>query len=100
MAKRKTPKVENLRPEKIDKKELEAIQTIGTNIRKLQADLGALETEKHSMLHMIANLQNSLHEYKDNFNKKYGTDNISMADGTIKYNEDEHNKADKKDNDR
>ena len=100
MAKRKTPKVESLRPEKIDQKELEAIQTIGTNIRKLQADLGALETEKHSMLHMIANLQNSLREYKDNFNKKYGTDNISMVDGTIKYNEDGHDEANKKDNDR
>lgn len=87
MAKRKTPKVKDLRPSTITEKELGAIKGIGMNIARLQGEVGALETEKHSVLHMIANLQQELGKQRKQLKETYGTDNINMADGKILYND-------------
>ena len=61
MAKRKTPKVDlKPRAEKISEKHLEKIQNIIKSIDSIHFEIGKLESQKHSMLHMIANHQQDL----------------------------------------
>ena len=101
MAKRKTPKVDlKPRAEKISKKHLEEIQNKIKSIDSIYFELGKLEGQKHSMLHMIANHQQDLNSMEKELIKEYGTSNVNVVDGTIKYNEEnDNNTSDKKDND-
>jgi len=52
------------------------------------------------VLHMIATMQDVIEELREEFKKDYGTDEINIVDGTIKYNENDNNEANKKDNHR
>ena len=94
MAKRKTPKVDlKPRAEKITKEQLEKLQQTARSIDQMQLELGVLETRKHSILHMIANSQTLLREQEQEFIKEYGTSDINIADGSIKYNTNDNNKT-------
>ena len=100
MAKRKTPKVDkivDLKPkaEKITDEQLKKVQGIVNAINRAQLDLGMLETRKHGMLHNIATIQDQLTIMQGEFEKEYGTFDINIQDGSIKYEED--GEADKKD---
>ena len=85
MAKRKTPKAKDLRPEKIHTDQLTAIQDIVKVINKAQFELGAIESQKHSVLHGIINEQEKLSIIRNEIKTKYGTENINFEDGTIMY---------------
>ena len=104
MAKRKTPKVKtvDLKPkaEKITDQQLERLQKAAQGINKMQNEIGALETRKHSLLHMVATMQDVLEELRTEFKKDYGTDDVNIVDGTIKYNENGNDEANKEDNNR
>ena len=89
MAKRKTPKVKDLRPEKISEKELNQVQSIINNINRAQLEIGSFETKKHNMLHHVSVLQETLSKLQVEFNKNYGTDDINIQDGTINYEKNE-----------
>ena len=99
MAKRKTPKVESLRPETITKEELEKLQNVIRTINQGQQQLGIIETQKHNILHDIIQVQTLLQTIQSEFEEKYGTYDVNVVDGAIKYNND-NDKTDKKDNDR
>ena len=95
MAKRKGPKTVDLKPkvEKITEQQLERLQKTAQGINKMQNEIGALETRKHSILHMTATMQDVIEELREEFKKDYGTDEINIVDGTIKYNDNGDNKA-------
>ena len=95
MAKTKTAKVKDLRPEKITDEQLEKIQGIINNLNKIQLDIGMLETRKHGMLHGIAGMQDQLTLMQQELEKDYGTTDIDITNGTINYPE--NGQADKKD---
>jgi len=95
MAKRKTPKVKDLKPQNITTEELEGLQGIINALNKLQLDIGNLETRKHVMLHQITGLQSQLSNMQKTLEETYGKVDINITDGTINYIEDEQ--ADKKD---
>ena len=96
MAKRKTPKVDlKPRAEKISEKHLEKIQNIIKSIDSIHFEMGKLESQKHSMLHMIANHQQDLNNMEKELIKEYGTSNIDITSGKINYSE-ENGEADKK----
>ena len=99
MAKRKTPKVKDLRPEKITDEQLAKMRQVVSAINKAQMDVGIIEVRKHEALHAITQMQTQIVELQNEFKEQYGTDDINIADGTIKYNDD-NNEANKKDNDR
>jgi hypothetical protein len=95
MAKRKTPKIKNLRPEKISDSQLKKVQSIVNAINRAQLELGIMESKKHSMLHGIAGIQDELTSLQEKFNKEYGTYDINIQDGSINYPENgEVNKKD------
>ena len=101
MAKRKTPKVDlKPRAEKITDKQLKKLQNVAQNVNQTQAEIGMLETRKHNLLNLICGMQDVLNSMRNEFKKEYGTDDVSIIDGTIKYNENDNNEADKKNNDR
>ena len=95
MAKRKTAKVKDLRPEKITDKQLEKIQGIINNINRAQLELGMMETRKHNVLHTIAGIQDQLKLMQTEFEDQYGTTDVDIQTGAINYPE--NGQADKKD---
>ena len=89
MAKRKTPKVSNLRPEKITDEQLQKMQAIVKTISSSQNEIGHIETRKHNLLHNIFELQDVLNTLQVQFQEQYGTTDISIVDGAINYSEHE-----------
>ena len=64
MAKRKTPKVQDLRPDSITKEELQKLQNVVKIINEAQMQIGMLESQKHAMLHKLGNLNEVIEETK------------------------------------
>ena len=95
MAKRKTPKVQDLRPQNVTKEELENLQTLVNSLNRLQLEIGNLETRKHALCHQVISLQTQVGTLQKGFEETYGNVDINITDGTINYIEDEQ--ADKKD---
>ena len=94
MAKRKTPKVKDLRPQNVTAEELKQLQELINLIRQGEMQLGNLETKKHSLLHQIIGVQEQIGALQNKFEETYGKVDINITDGTISYPEDEQ--ADKK----
>ena len=96
MAKRKTPKVKDLRPEKVTDEQLKKIQDTVNGINRTQIEIGQLETRKHELLHGIAGFRDQLTILQNEFEKEYGSVDINIQDGTINYPSDngETNKKD------
>jgi len=92
MAKNTVKKIKELKgdkPEKITNDQLSRVQSIINDINRFQMEVGQIETRKHSLLHNIANLNDQLTLMKDEFDKEYGTTDINIETGIIKYNPNE-----------
>ena len=68
---------------KIEKEELESIQNLVKQINSGQLQIGQLETQKHMLLHQIAEVQKGLKNLQEDLEKKYGKVNVRIEDGTI-----------------
>ena len=86
---KKKEKVIDLKPEKISEEELTELRNVVTAINKLQFDIGTIEVQKHNALHALFQGNDKLTEMQASFSGKYGTDDINIQDGTIKYKENE-----------
>ena len=89
MAKRKTPKVKDLRPQNVTADELKKLQELVNLVRQGEMQLGNIETKKHSLLHQITNVQDQIGLLQKEFEKTYGNVDINITDGAISYPEDE-----------
>ena len=89
MAKTKE-QIVDLKPkvEKISKEELEQLQAIVNDNNALQFRVGSLETQKHLLLHELANVQNDIKGLQAQFKEKYGSFDIDLQSGTINYEDD------------
>ena len=85
MAKRKTKKVE--KPSKVTNEELNLLQDTVNTINKAQMQIGMLQTNVHQLLHHIAGKNDELVLMQSKFKDTYGSNDINIVDGTIKYNE-------------
>ena len=96
MAKRKTPKTVDLNPraEKITDQQLERMQKTVSALNRAKTEIGTIEVQKHNVLHVVNEMQNVLQELQQEFEKDYGTTNVSIQDGSIKY--EENGQVDKK----
>ena len=90
MAKRKTPKAEKVidltpKAEKITEQELAKLQATIKTIDSLTVDVGRMEVQKYGLMKAMGNVQQDIETMRQEFNDKYGTDNINIQDGTIGY---------------
>ena len=86
---KKKEKVIDLKPEKISEEELQELRNVVTAINKLQFDIGTMEVQKHNALHALFQGNDKLTAMQASYKEKYGTDDINIQDGTIKYSDDE-----------
>ena len=89
MGGKKKEKMKDLRAAAIKEEQLKELQNIVTAINKLQFDIGQMEVQKHSALHALFQGNDKLTAMQASYKEKYGTDDINIQDGTIKYNDDE-----------
>jgi len=69
--------------EKITEEQLKSIQDLVGQINNGQLQIGQLETQKHTLLHQIAEVQKMLKDNQDELEKEYGKVNVNIQDGTI-----------------
>ena len=86
---KKKEKVIDLKPEKISEEELTELRQVVSAINKLQFDIGTIEVQKHNALHALFEGNDKLSSIQSNFKEKYGTDDINIQDGAIKYKDNE-----------
>ena len=77
---------------KIKKEELEKLQELNNKLNAVKHDLGLLETQKHSLLHLYADEVNKGEELKKELEDSYGKINIDLKDGSYKEIKEEDNK--------
>ena len=68
---------------KITEEQLKSIQNLVGQINNSQIQIGQLETQKHTLLHQIAEIQKMLKDNQDKLEKEYGKVNVNIQDGTI-----------------
>jgi hypothetical protein len=91
----KIKELKGIKPEKISDEELKSIQTIISRINQTYIELGRIEAVKHNQLHTLAGVQDELMIVQDKLKAEYGTDDINIQTGEIKYPENgEVNKKD------
>jgi hypothetical protein len=80
-------KVVDLKPkaEKITGEQLEMLQQVVNDNNAIQFKVGALEAQKHELMHKQANIQSKIVELQNTFSEEYGTFDINLQDGAINY---------------
>jgi len=66
----------------IKKEQLDKIVGQQTDLGKLLTNLGVLETQKHSLLHKVADLNKEIEDFKEVLEAEYGAININLEDGS------------------
>ena len=74
---------------KITEEELKKIQAQVQVRSKLVNDIGAVEAQKHELLHALNNVMQKTKETADELEKEYGKININLEDGTYEVIEEE-----------
>ena len=77
---------------KISKEELKDLQESQGKLNAIKHDLGLLETQKHSLLHLYADLVTKQEETKKTLEENYGKINIDLKDGSYEEIKEEENK--------
>ena len=83
------------KPEKISEDQLKRVQGVISDMNRYQMEIGAMETRKHNLLHNMSQLNDSLTVFRTEFEKEYGTSDVNIETGEIKYPE--NGEANKKD---
>lgn len=66
----------------ITKEQLDKIVGQQADLGKLLTNLGVLETQKHSLLHKVADLNKEIEDFKEVLEAEYGAVNINLEDGS------------------
>lgn len=74
---------------KITEEELKLIQEQQNNMTELINGIGILESQKHGLLHEVAEVNKKIEENKKVLEDKYGKVSISLEDGSYKEIEEE-----------
>jgi|TARA_S200002703_G_scaffold61038_1_gene52914 hypothetical protein len=67
---------------KIKKEELEQLQDQEKKKNAVYHDLGVLDTQRHSLLHLFANIVEEQEKFKKELEENYGKVNINLEDGS------------------
>ena len=66
----------------ITKEQLDKVVAQQKDLAAILTNLGILETQKHSLLHKVADLNKEIEELKLELEQEYGPVNINLEDGT------------------
>jgi len=66
---------------KITKDQLETVTKNQDQLTNMVNQIGVLETQKHSLLHQIGELNKTVEEYKAELEKEYGPVSIDLKTG-------------------
>jgi len=80
--------------EKIKDEQLKELQELIGKINQGQIQIGQLETQKHTLLHQLSEIQQELQKFQETLEKEYGKVSINIQDGSYEAIEDEPNKED------
>jgi predicted nucleic acid-binding Zn-ribbon protein len=67
---------------KIKQEQLETIRTQQKELNTLLNNIGVLESQKHSLLHKLADINKAIDEFKTELFNEYGNVNINIEDGS------------------
>ena len=67
---------------KITTEQLEKINAGQKDVQSVLTNIGVLESQKHSYLHQLADLNKSIEEFKSEIEAEYGPININLQDGS------------------
>ena len=74
---------------KITEEQLQKVQAQVKVRGQLISDIGAVEEQKHDLLHALNNVMQKTKETADELEKEYGKININLEDGTYEVVEEE-----------
>ncbi|RPJ58627.1 MAG: hypothetical protein EHM12_07645 [Dehalococcoidia bacterium] len=66
----------------ITQEQLETITNQQKDLNALLVNVGIVESQKHGLLHQIAELNNTIEETKSKLQEEYGAININLTDGS------------------
>ena len=93
---KKIKELKGIKPEKITDEQLKELQELVKDINMMHHQIGVTEAKKHSMIHAMGESQSKLLSMQEMFEKEYGTTDIDINDGSIKY-EEENGEVNKED---
>ena len=76
---------------KITKEQLDKVVSQQSELSRVLNDIGALEANKHSLLHKIADVNKDIEQTKAELEKEYGAINIDLKTGEYTIIETEDN---------
>ena len=77
---------------KITEEQLQKVQAQVKVRGQLISDIGAVEAQKHDLLHALNNVMQKTKETADELEEEYGKININLEDGTYEVIEEEKEK--------
>jgi len=66
----------------ITQEQLETITNQQKDLNAILVNIGMLESQKHMLLHQMADLNNLIEETKNQLQEEYGAININLTDGS------------------
>ena len=69
---------------KIEEQELQALKEVQQKAQELFHNIGVLESQKHNLLHALAQVSGEQQEMIKALEEKYGKIEIDLADGSYK----------------
>lgn len=67
---------------KITTEQLEKIVAGQKDLQAVLTNIGVLESQKHSYLHQLADINKSIEDFKSEIEAEYGAININLQDGS------------------
>ena len=91
----KIKELKGIKPDKITDEELIRLKALVKDVNLMHHELGVFEGRKYQMLQLLTKQQAAIGVLQEDFKKEYGTLDIDINDGSIKYPE--NGETDKKD---
>lgn len=67
---------------KITEEQLETLSKQQKHLSDILTNIGVLESQKHSYLHQLADVNKAIEEFKLELQEQYGSVNINLQDGS------------------
>ena len=67
---------------KITEEQLDTLSKQQKNLSDILTNIGVLESQKHSYLHQLADVNKAIEEFKLELQEQYGSVNINLQDGS------------------